>query len=256
MPFTETRVRVQHPCPYCDLSVAYPDVEMDLWTSTRSDVFLITARSSTSLRETVRAMRETIGVRTMTVEGSSALVVTHKARWKFPPSVTGIADRHGLWPIPPTLYMGGWETYRILAPTQAALRAFVADVRKVGTVEVLSHRARDQLESVRSLASVPIHLAEGMTGRQLHILVTAIERGLFELPSKETLDSIAAREGLSRSTFGEHLRKAEMQILMNAFPFLKLQDQASVSETGPTLGRPRGARGESPVGPMEDRGGG
>ena len=248
MPFTETRVRVQHPCPYCDLSVAFPDVELDLWTSTRSDVFLITAPTPSRLRDMVRAMRQILSARALAFDGSSALVVTHKARWDFPPSVTGLADRRGVWLVPPTLYLGGWETYRAIAPTQAALRAFVVDVKKVGAVEVLSHRARDQLEGIRSLGTVPVHLLDGVTQRQLHVLVTAIERGLFELPVKEKMDRVAMREGLSRSTFGEHLRKAEMQILQNAYPFLKLQDRTAISAASPVLGRPRGAGGESPVG--------
>ncbi len=221
---------------------------MALWTSTRSDVFNITAPTPERLREILRTMRETIGARQITQEGSSALAVTRQALWDYPPSVTGMADRRGLWLIPPTIYRGGWETYRVISPTNEAVRRFVADVKRVGAVEVLSHRPRDELESIRSLGSVPVHLFEGLTDRQLHILVSAIEGGLFELPAKVKMDRIAQREGLSRSTYGEHLRKAETQILRNSYPFLKLQDQAtgSAARAGPR--RTRGRAGESPIG--------
>ena len=250
MAFLETRVRVRHPCPYCNLSVAFPDVEMDLWTSTRSDVFHVTAATLDRLREALRAMRASIGTRKITFSGSSALVITHRAQWAYPPSVTGIADRHTVWLVPPVLYYGGWETYRALSPAQAALRRFVSDVKKVGTVEVLSHRARDALERVRSLSTKPVHQYEGLTDRQLHVLVAAIEGGLFELPAKAKMDRVARREGLSRSTFGEHLRKAETQVLANAYPFLKLRDRGAGSDGGSTLRRSGGARGTSPVGRM------
>src|SRR2546427_3855237 len=126
MPFLDTRVRVQHPCPYCDLSVAFPDVELALWTSTQSDVFHVAAPSRADLQRVLRAMLETIGARRITQEGTSALVVTHQARWTYPPSVTKIADRRGLWVVPPTIYFGGWETYRVVSPTIGALRRFVA----------------------------------------------------------------------------------------------------------------------------------
>src|SRR2546428_1073133 len=109
MPFLDTRVRVQHPCPYCDLSVAFPDVELALWTSTQSDVFHVAAPSPADLQRVLHAMLETIGARRITQEGTSALVVTHQARWTYPPSVTKIADRRGLWVVPPTIYFGGWR---------------------------------------------------------------------------------------------------------------------------------------------------
>ncbi len=227
MAFLETRVRVQHPCPYCNLSVAFPDVEMDLWTSTRSDVFHVTATTPERLRTALGAMRESIGARKVTYGESSALVITHRAQWAYPPSVTGIADRHNVWLVPPVVYLGGWETYRALSPSQGPLQRFVAEVRKVGTVEVLSHVTRERLDGIRSLGTVPVHLYEGLTDRQIHILVTALEAGLFDLPARETMDTVAAREGLSRSTYGEHLRKAETQILRNSFPLLKLRDQTA-----------------------------
>lgn len=240
MVFLESRIRVQHPCPYCNLSVAFPDVEMDLWTSTRSDVFHVTATEPDRLRKALQHMRRTIGARQITYGASSALVITHRAQWDFPPSVTGIADRHNIWLVPPVVYHEGWETYRALSPTQKALRGFIAEVRKVGKVEILSHRERDRLDGIRSLGTLPVHLFEGLTERQLHILVASIEGGLFDLPAKSKMDRIAAREGVSRSTFGEHLRKAETQVLRNSYPFLKLQDQAATGEDEPRRRRPRG----------------
>ena len=246
MAFLETRLRVRHPCPYCNLSVAFPDVEMDLWTSTRSDMFHVTATSPEALRKALRAMKSSIGARSITYGASSALVLTHRARWAYPPSVTGIADRHNVWLVPPVVYLGGWETYRALSPTQNALRRFIADVKKVGTLEVLSHRSRDRLDGIRSLGTLPVHLFEGLTERQIHILVAAIEGGLFDLPARQKMDRVAERQGLSRSTFGEHLRKAETQVLRNSYPFLKLRDQTGSARPVPrrrSEGRPGCGKG-------------
>lgn len=248
MSFLETRVRVQHMCPYCDLSAVFPDVEMDLWTNTQSDVFHITATTPQQLQKLLRMMQESLGARTIIQDGPSALVVTHQAAWDYPPSIPKIADRRGLWVMPPTIYFGGSETYRVISPTIAVLRRFVADIKKFGKVEMLSHRARDQMDRIRSLGTIPVHLFEGLTDRQIHIMVNALEGGLFELPATEKMDRVAAREGLSRSTFGEHLRKAEAQILRNSYPFLKLKDQTAKSGSGSPLRRTQGAEGESPVG--------
>src|SRR2546427_3371452 len=150
MPFLDTRVRVQHPCPYCDLSVAFPDVEMALWTSTRSDVFHIAAPEPARLQRVLRAMLETIGARRITQEGTSALVVTHQARWTYPPSVTRLADRRGLWGVPPTIFFCGWATDRVDSPTIGGLREFVAGGKKTGADEGLAPSAPGQLGPTQS----------------------------------------------------------------------------------------------------------
>src|SRR2546427_2915040 len=142
-------------------------------------------------------MLETIGARRITQEGTSALVVTHQARWTYPPSVTKIADRRGLWVVPPTIYFGGWETYRVVSPTIAALRRFVADVKKTGQVEGLSPPAPDQLDPIHSLTTIPVPLFEGLTHRPGHLLVSALEGGLFGLPPREKMERVAARAGVS-----------------------------------------------------------
>ncbi len=40
------------------------------------------------------------------------------------------------------------------------------------------------------------------------------------------LDHIAQGLGVARSTFGEHLRKAQLRLLRNSYPFLKLREHA------------------------------
>src|SRR5207245_10980155 len=112
----------------------------------------------------------------------------------------------------------------------------------------LSDRAPAHRHLTHPLPTSPVHLFEGLTARQVHVLVSALEGGLFELPAREKMDRVAARAGVSRSTFGEHLRKAEMQILQNSYPFLKLRDQSAESASRPALRRSQGPAGESPVG--------
>jgi len=39
------------------------------------------------------------------------------------------------------------------------------------------------------------------------------------------MDRVAKAVGLSRSTYGEHLRKAMYRIIQNSYPMLKVYDQ-------------------------------
>jgi predicted DNA binding protein len=61
----------------------------------------------------------------------------------------------------------------------------------------------------------------GLTDRQIEVLVTAYEEGLMDVPSQGSMDAAAHKVGISRSTFGEHLRKAVNQLVTNSYPFIK-----------------------------------
>ncbi len=54
MAILDTHLRVQHPCPYCDLSVAHPETEIALWCGTWDDAFRVTARNPGELRSVLR----------------------------------------------------------------------------------------------------------------------------------------------------------------------------------------------------------
>lgn len=59
----------------------------------------------------------------------------------------------------------------------------------------------------------PYNLVQALTGRQQEILILAKKSGYYDNPRKVTLEELSRMIGLSKATIGEHLRKAENQIL-------------------------------------------
>jgi predicted DNA binding protein len=154
-------------------------------------------------------------------EGHDALVVLPDFEWANPPSVTGLARKGNVWTLPPVLYLDGRETYRFLAPSKVELQSLIGRLRRLGDVEILSVSTRTGLDRLRGLPSESVPFVQGLTDRQARSLVAAYEGGLFHVPARSGWDEVARREGLSRSTFGEHLRKAQLRLLTNCYPTLK-----------------------------------
>jgi predicted DNA binding protein len=136
-------------------------------------------------------------------------------------SIEATAERHGIWPVQPSTYTGGWEHWRVFSRDQEAMRSFVAEVERNGEIELLSHRARSSLDVVDQFSAVGAQIFAGLTDRQLEVLATALEEGLLDVPARGSMDRAARRIGVSRSTYGEHLRKAVRQLVGNAAPFIK-----------------------------------
>jgi predicted DNA binding protein len=227
MTVVDAHVRVHHPCPYCDISVEFPRTLLLLWCDNRRDVFLVSAPDVSELRHVVAALRESFHARALLVDGNDALVTVPDFEWAEPPSVTGLARKTGVWVLHPVVYFDGRETYRFVAPRKLELNRLITRMRRVGEVEILSLSGRAGLASVRDLPTAAVHFFEGLTERQARSLVAAYEGGLFDVPAKARWDDVARREGLSRSTFGEHLRKGQLRLLANSHGSLKARLRAA-----------------------------
>ncbi len=53
-------------------------------------------------------------------------------------------------------------------------------------------------------------------------LLTAVENGYYEVPKRVTADDLAKRAGQPRSTFEEHIRKAESKVVMAMSPYMMM----------------------------------
>jgi predicted DNA binding protein len=221
MTVVDAHVRVHHPCPYCDVSVEFPHTLLLLWCDNRRDVFLVSSPDPSELRRVVSALRDAFHARCLVMDGKDALVTVPDFEWASPPSVTGLARKSGVWVLHPVVYYEGTETYRLLAPSKLELNRLITRVRRLGDVEILSVSGRAGLDAVRDIPAGTVHFFEGLTDRQIRALVAAYEGGLLDVPARTNWSEVARREGLSRSTFGEHLRKGQLRLLANSHASLK-----------------------------------
>ena len=138
-----------------------------------------------------------------------------------------------LWPA---VYRDGWEHYSILAPTEARLRALVRRLERYGATE-LRAAADVPAEAVGATVAVA-DLASGFTKRQLDAVLLAVSEGYYEVPRKVEARDLAARVGIGRSTFEEHLRKGEQQVMQRFAALLSAHEGLAAAATK-TSGRPR-----------------
>ena len=138
-----------------------------------------------------------------------------------------------LWPA---VYRDGWEHYSILVPNESRLRVLVRRLERFGAT-VLQAAADVPAEAIG--ASVPVaDIAANMTRRQLDAVLLAVHEGYYEVPRKVEARDLAARTGIGRSTFEEHLRKGEQQVMQRFAAILSAHGEVAAAATK-TSGRPR-----------------
>lgn len=135
--------------------------------------------------------------------------------------------------VPPTRFEGGFEHYTVMSFSETRSRHLFKAMREEGrAVELLQKRALD-VQPLLSARSVPVlALLSKLTDRQVDALLLAARHGMYDSPRRTTAAAIADSVGLSRSTFEEHLRKAENRLLLDLVPYLELSAKARRAAAG------------------------
>jgi len=213
---------VRHDCPVGNLTREFPDLQVLQWDMNRGDVFQAYGPSAQleGFRDAVVAR---FGGRQVYSTAGGMVLVTESCA-SFPGNAVRISDimtSAGVWDIPPIVYRDGWESWRVIAWSEAAVRDLFAGIRKIGEVRLTSLRPIENLWMEKMMLMPAADVFAGLTDKQSWALLLGLRHGYYSLPSGTDIRRLADGAGLSASTFSEHLRKAEARILQNLRPYLE-----------------------------------
>ena len=226
-------LKLEHDLPFSDLSRAFPKVSISRWCNREVDI--LEAESPRGRIGEFEAglgeVAKKLGANLIHVHrySDSALEAVVKCRCAGNNSSIAIVEASNCIPIMPVTYAEGFEHVKLFAFTQEDQRAAIDNLESIAKVAV---EGRGQLErhSARPAMTVSVDEFLGMlTEKQLLALVEAIEMGHYSMPKKATVDQIAEKLKMPRSTFEEHLRKAEIKVMRNLRPYARLAYLSSKS---------------------------
>jgi hypothetical protein len=125
------------------------------------------------------------------------------------------------------VYTGGWEWYRVIAFSERDLRHLFKDLDEYCKVEVTSRRSISN-ESIRDTFLVSTATLFGnLTVKQRRALITALDSGYYHMPRRVTAGEIAEKLAVPRTSYVDHLRKAENKVLQAVGSYLRLNPTAA-----------------------------
>ncbi|QZX98552.1 helix-turn-helix domain-containing protein [Halobaculum rubrum] len=229
MSLYEASFRVRHECPYREISERHPDLTIREWYLSDCQVIEITAPGDPS--DELLAEIDAIGtVLHESVDETGLHVVTQSCLCSLEDSIVERFESHNCLYQPPTVHRQGWEHYTVIAFDEGDVRALLRDLEADRDIEVLSKTSIAEQEIPHSMLAPVDRLFEDVTERQLAALRLALESGYYEQPRKTSLRDLADMTAVARSTYEEHLRKAENKLLTNAGQFLRLVTASSTAD--------------------------
>ena len=118
--------------------------------------------------------------------------------------------------------MGGWEHYRLLGFEESDVRGLLRDLDRVAKVEVLQKKTIPEGVTDDAFVISLSSLFGQLTEKQLKALVSAVEGGYYEIPKRVTTEDLAKMHKQPRTTYEEHIRKAESKIVHAMAPFMMM----------------------------------
>src|SRR5690349_14558017 len=217
MTYYELTFKLQHDCPYCDFSKVHPSAVISHWCNWSRDVLEITHRDlrSGSVQQAIREMLKSIDSkvrRTSRAISNLQVVLQHCSCDKLPPPTLPTIEKRNCLNLQPMVYSSGWEWYHVTAFSDRDVKSLFRDLEKQCTVEVTSRIAIPEDSAHTNLLVSTRSLFGDMTRKQVDALLTALDHGYYNLPRSATAEEIAERLRIPRTSFTDHLRKAQNKV--------------------------------------------
>ena len=223
----DVSLRLDHSLPFCGLSKEFPSVSIQRWCTLQVDILELEASKEDEAQELEHALKKMLrglGARLIRFNRYSPrnLEAVIGCKCATDNSTMAMIEWAGCIPVMPVSYRGGLEYCRLLAFTGGNLNGAISSLSKVSKLEIESKSVIPR-ESARGAITVPVDEFLGtLTRRQLAAFIAAMQMGYYGMPKGATIDEIATKQGMKRSTYEEHLRKAELKILQAVRPYARL----------------------------------
>ena len=223
----DVSLKLDHEMPFCNLSKAFPRASVQRWCNLQVDILEIDSpveEEASKIEAWLRQAVKALGAKLIRINrySSRALEAVVGCKCALDNSSVSMVEWAGCIPVMPVSYEGGFEHCRLLAFTKESLDSVMKRLSKVSRLEIESKSVVPR-ESARGAITIPVDEFLGaLTGKQLGAFMAAMQAGYYSLPKRVTMEEIASSQGMKRSTFEEHLRKAELKILQSMRPYARL----------------------------------
>jgi len=220
MGLLEVSLRASWDYPFIELSREVPQTPIAMWCVWNRELLQVPSRDPAVIRRTELALRKTGHVVDEWIDANSARVFLLRCTCDKYDSPWSMISSNECWDAPPILYQDGWANMRVMTFGADNPRRLVAAFRKRGPAELVSKRSLDL--SVLPTSVYANSLFGSLTAKQSEALLTAFRFGYYTSPRSITTEEIASTVGVSRTTYEEHLRKAENRVITALIPYLQL----------------------------------
>ncbi len=223
MSMWEVSLRTQYDYPFIRMSGEYPGVPISMWCIWNRELVRVPSQDAAALKGIERGIRGAGRIVDRWIDSKDARLFLLRCTCGDLDSPWNVWEAHDFRDAPPAVYKDGWGYFRLLTFDEGGTRPLFRDFNKRGPTELLGKK-EISLQVLPTSVWVSSLFAD-LTQKQIDAVLKAQRHGYYTTPRKATTENIADAVGVSRSTYEEHLRKAENRIMEALIPYLQLYSE-------------------------------
>jgi len=224
----EVSFKARHECPYVQFSMKHPEVKILEWCNFRTDVLEIACPDIETFTRIGPDLQDLLSwkggkvLRKNFFERNLQVIVKTCGDSKIKTSISGVVEKSCCLEVPPIAYHDGWEERRVIGFRETDYKNLFRALGDLGPVEILQKRVAGE-KSVRDAFVISLgSVFSELTDKQLDALQAALDYGYYQVPKKITAEEIARKHKVPRTTYEEHVRKAESKVFRAIVPYIRL----------------------------------
>ena len=222
MSLFELVFKVIHDCPYGNFSRKFPTMKFYFWCNGENDVIEIASIGKEDYDLVMGELARFVGVIDQTYENGHVHLIVKQCSCQYEGSISEVIDEFPILHLSPVILDGGWEYFRVIVFRHEDIdKLFQRFDEKEYEYEIVRKAPFDGMIS-STLTLTANALFSSLTEKQQAALITAHSNGYYRFPRQTNVKNLAAMKRIPRTTFQEHLQKAESKLVSSLVPFLQL----------------------------------
>lgn len=220
MSLYEVALKIRHDCQFSKVVEKYPSSRLYLWCNRENEVIEFRLSDPSDRVDAARDLRELGEPISESWDGEGILMMTTCCTCNPQESVLPIMDDCNLFCVSPVVHSEGWEYYELIAFDHGDLENLF-DRLTDGRFEFKIIRKTPMNGPLAALMTLPTEaLLSSLTEKQMGALISAYRNGYYRFPRRIDVKGLAVRQRVPRTTFQEHLRKAQNKIMDQIMPYV------------------------------------
>jgi predicted DNA binding protein len=223
----EISFRIRYESAFGKFTSDHQDLSISQWCNWNKDYIEVKGRTAdrklqSDVQRLARDLHTKI-LRTTIAQDTLGVVFSHCICTKVvaPPLVT--INRFNCLEMQPYIFQNGSEICRVIAFSQRDIRKLFSSLGTCGEIEMLSRREVEADVVRNNLNLSSSSLLGDLTLKQKQALRVALDTGYYKKPRDANASKVANLMGIPRTSFVDHLRKAENKVLNSLHPFISLE---------------------------------
>lgn len=210
-----------------EITNRFPSLTISLWCNFDTDFYelrISDEEESKGAISTFLEQRKRIGftLRKTVETGRDSRVIIMRCNHTRRGSPEQLMEKFNCMPLMPLVYRRGWVRISGLCMDDGSVPGMLERLGKLGELRV-ERKSRMNSDLNRENLVVPTKaLVSSLTKKQAESILVALDYGYYNVPRRSRFEQIAGAIGVPRSTYEEHVRKAENKIIEAVAPYLEI----------------------------------